>query len=230
MGGTFFFSHPLAKGKLTCCNSRVFAQTNGITELARMSDITAEASTRASADTNLQNQVNSLKSSVSNGKTLVANAVTGKGVATSPSDTFATMANNIGRIQGVPSGYNLVPYNPCSRYEASYSIDLGQKYIPYWAHRSTAGSNDIEHCILLPNNSYASYRYITNVVARGRAEPYYWYARNYTYISDRNYRMDLWEVNFYPSRGVFDVIYKVEGYSGNGGGEWFEFAYLKRVA
>lgn len=63
-----------------------------------MSDITTEASTRASADTNLQNQVNSLNSSVSNGKTLVANAITGKGVATSPSDTFATMANKINQI------------------------------------------------------------------------------------------------------------------------------------
>ena len=42
--------------------------------------------------------VDSLKSSVSNGKTLVANAITGKGVATSPSDTFATMANNINQI------------------------------------------------------------------------------------------------------------------------------------
>ena len=49
----------------------------------------------------LQNQVNSLNSSVSNGKTLVANAITGKGVATSPSDTFATMANNINKIETI---------------------------------------------------------------------------------------------------------------------------------
>ena len=42
--------------------------------------------------------VESLKSSVSNGKNLIANAITGKGVATSSSDTFATMAGNIGNI------------------------------------------------------------------------------------------------------------------------------------
>ena len=35
---------------------------------------------------------------VSDGKKLVANAITGKGVATSSSDTFATMANNISAI------------------------------------------------------------------------------------------------------------------------------------
>ena len=88
----------LNKGIITSTNSRIFAQTNAITELARMSDVTSEASTRASADTNLQNQVNSLNTSVSNGKSLVANAITGKGVATSSSDTFATMANNISSI------------------------------------------------------------------------------------------------------------------------------------
>lgn len=89
----------LIKGKLTCTNSRIFAQTNTVTELARMSDITTEASTRASVDTNLQNQVNSLNSSVSNGKQQVANAITGKGVAASGSDSFATLANKINQIK-----------------------------------------------------------------------------------------------------------------------------------
>ena len=42
---------------------------------------------------------NELFQSVSNGKTTVANAITGKGVATSATDTFATMANNIGKIK-----------------------------------------------------------------------------------------------------------------------------------
>ena len=67
-----------------------------------MSDVTSEASTRASADTNLQNQVNSLNSSVSNGKNQVANAITGKGVAASGSDSFATLASKIGQIPSSP--------------------------------------------------------------------------------------------------------------------------------
>ena len=40
-----------------------------------------------------------LKTSVSNGKRLLANAITDKGVATSSSDTFATMAANIAKIK-----------------------------------------------------------------------------------------------------------------------------------
>ena len=47
---------------------------------------------------NAASEISSLKSSVSNGKTLVANAITDKGVATSPSDTFATMAANIAKL------------------------------------------------------------------------------------------------------------------------------------
>ena len=37
----------------------------------------------------------------SNGKTLIANAITGKGVATNANDSFQTMATNIGRISGI---------------------------------------------------------------------------------------------------------------------------------
>ena len=40
-----------------------------------------------------------IKKSVSDGKTLVANAITGKGISTSASATFQTMATNIGNIQ-----------------------------------------------------------------------------------------------------------------------------------
>ena len=39
------------------------------------------------------------KKSVSDGKTLVATAITDKGVATLPTDSFATMAKNIGQIK-----------------------------------------------------------------------------------------------------------------------------------
>ena len=48
----------------------------------------------------LEADVNELFQSVSSGKTLVANAITGKGVSTSTTATFATMATNIGKISG----------------------------------------------------------------------------------------------------------------------------------
>ena len=48
----------------------------------------------------LEADVNELFQSVSNGKTLVANAITGKGVSTPTTATFATMATNISKISG----------------------------------------------------------------------------------------------------------------------------------
>lgn len=50
----------------------------------------------------LNTEVTSLKSSVSSGKALVANAITGKGVSTSTTAEFATMANN---IKAIPTGF-----------------------------------------------------------------------------------------------------------------------------
>ena len=47
-----------------------------------------------------QKDLDELFQSVSNGKTLVANAITGKGVSTATNATFATMATNIGKIGG----------------------------------------------------------------------------------------------------------------------------------
>ena len=61
-------------------NSRVFIGLNSVTELAK------------------QSEINSLKTSVSNGKSLIASAITGKGVSTSSTATFQTMANNISSL------------------------------------------------------------------------------------------------------------------------------------
>lgn len=49
----------------------------------------------------LNNNVNSLFQSVSNGKSLIAGAITDKGVPTSASDSYSTMASN---IRSIPSG------------------------------------------------------------------------------------------------------------------------------
>ena len=48
-----------------------------------------------------QSDVDSLKSSVSEGKSLIASAITDKGVSTSSTATFQTMATNIGKIKGI---------------------------------------------------------------------------------------------------------------------------------
>ena len=50
-------------------------------------------------DTVIQNEINTLKKSVSDGKTKVANAITDKGVETATDATFDVMAENIGKIE-----------------------------------------------------------------------------------------------------------------------------------
>ena len=52
----------------------------------------------------LKGAINEVFQSASNGKTLIAQAITGKGVATSNTDTFQTMATNIGLISGKVTG------------------------------------------------------------------------------------------------------------------------------
>ena len=54
--------------------------------------------------TNVQGAIDQLFTSVSNGKELIADAITDKGVTTSASASFQTMANNIGRIS---TGYGI---------------------------------------------------------------------------------------------------------------------------
>lgn len=54
--------------------------------------------------TNINEGMTQLKQSVSNGKALVAGAITDKGVPTSPSDTFQQMADNIGAIETDKTG------------------------------------------------------------------------------------------------------------------------------
>ena len=51
------------------------------------------------------NEISSLKSSVSNGKSLIAAAVTDKGVPTAASDSFTTMSNNIRNIETDPNNH-----------------------------------------------------------------------------------------------------------------------------
>ncbi|OUM86644.1 MAG: hypothetical protein BAA01_11590 [Bacillus thermozeamaize] len=68
-----------------------------------ISDIRADIGDKSQLQTNdksnLVAAVNELFTSVGSGKALIAAAITDKGVPTSPTDTFATMAANIGAIE-----------------------------------------------------------------------------------------------------------------------------------
>ena len=79
--------------------------------------------------TNVQSAIDQLFTSVSNGKELIANAITDKGVATSATDTFATMAQNIGEIK-IDSNVALIKGE--SVYQVTtytYNIDSNKSYI-----------------------------------------------------------------------------------------------------
>lgn len=59
--------------------------------------------------THVEGALKELFQSASNGKTLIANAITGKGVATNASDSFQTMATNIKNISSGSGGGGIIP-------------------------------------------------------------------------------------------------------------------------
>ena len=63
-----------------------------------MSDTSTNPVQNKAVKSYVDNGLNTLKKSVSDGKTTVANAITAKGVTTATDATFATMANNISKI------------------------------------------------------------------------------------------------------------------------------------
>ena len=88
----------------------------------------------------IQNEIDNLKLSVSNGKKLIASAITDKGIETSEIDSFETMANNISNINSVlpiELRYNFYNENPGDAYGTitliSSDISNIGRYNIYWA-------------------------------------------------------------------------------------------------
>ena len=65
-------------------------------------------------------EINNLKSSVSNGKSAIASAITDKGVSTASDATFQTMANNIRSILTGIDSLNIFYYNAGYTSSAAY--------------------------------------------------------------------------------------------------------------
>ncbi len=76
--------------------------------------------------TNVEGALSELFQSASNGKTLIANAITGKGVNTSSNDTFQTMATNIGNIQGLKA--DVVEFSQMNDLVTSYLANAESQY------------------------------------------------------------------------------------------------------
>ena len=73
---------------------------------------------------NAASEINSLKSSVSSGKTQVANAIAGKGVSASQNDSFATLASKINQIPTITqTQQNILNFSKTYRpSDSSYTI------------------------------------------------------------------------------------------------------------
>ena len=121
-------------------------------------------------------EISSLKSSVSSGKTQVANAITGKGVATSSSDTFATMAANINSIN---IGLNFTASKwKVQQWSLSYGSNLTISNIKYLATLYNGGNRYFFYLYDIANNrsydwhlkltvgNYAGSLSITNDITR----------------------------------------------------------------
>ena len=112
------------------------------------------------------NEVNTelaeVKQSVSNGKSLIASAITDKGIETLSDATFQTMADNIGLIEGngnSPSWYENLP----SWYTPEPIIWVEGEPIPTELVYPLSGKiNDYIYVLTLQTNYNYNYRYDTN--------------------------------------------------------------------
>ena len=83
---------------------------NVIASINRMNNSIGVEELSTTAKT-LKGAINEVFQDVDNGKTLIASAITDKGVATSNNDTFQVMADNISKINSVITDVNINSYN-----------------------------------------------------------------------------------------------------------------------
>lgn len=97
-------------------------------------DITYDNTDTGMAATNVQDAIDEVFTGVSSGKALIADAITDKGVTTSATDSFATMATNISNIPTGGGGDNPVIghiYGSMSSFNESYTMTKAGTLIIY---------------------------------------------------------------------------------------------------
>ena len=105
--------------------------------------------------------INEVFQNASNGKTLIANAITGKGVSTSNTDTFQTMATNINSIQTVSDASGIIFTLNNKKYKLSKN-DKGEYIATLLAYSVTS---NLTHCTLDNTNTSIDYgnKYTCNI-------------------------------------------------------------------
>lgn len=86
------------KAKLDTASTQVVKNASDIAQITKEKGTLANLQTTNKTD--LVQAINEVFTGVNNGKTLIASAITDKGIATSNTDSFQIMANNIGLIDG----------------------------------------------------------------------------------------------------------------------------------
>lgn len=128
-------------------------------KIPKLNDTVTSTSTTEATTANVAKRLNdeiiNLKSSVSNGKTQVANAITQKGVTTSTTAEFATMASNIGKISTGAKHAKGQAYNTTGGTETIVIKNLG--FTPKIVVAKRNGSN-------YENKNYSAIYYISNEI------------------------------------------------------------------
>ena len=121
-------------------------------------------STTHSSATTVQGVVDELFTSVSNGKTSLASAITDKGQSTSPNDSFSTMATKISNIQtSKPEQSKTATQNAVTIYpDSGMALSSVSVAIPVY-----------DGSVRMPTFNEASWSYIKSATVSGKASSYW---------------------------------------------------------
>ena len=149
--------------------------------------------------------INELKTSVSNGKSAVASAITDKGVSTSATASFNTMANNIRKIQtAAGSIYNLADYDG-----ALFNNDTNTLYFPCLDINSSGG--------ITVKNAGASIRSWSTTLfyfgIKGAGYTKVWAYENNSYSSGESFAITIYEYDPFDLSTLVRKKYLVGSFS-----------------
>lgn len=122
---------PLNSGRTAVLGNDLYIgnSSNSPIQVARVDQIPATYVHPSSIQCSAATEINSLKSSVSSGKASIASAITGKGISTSSSASFSTMASNIRNLQTASTSELIqVASAGTSGWGTSIHIDVPSQY------------------------------------------------------------------------------------------------------